>query len=298
MEGGKSEIVKKELLQAGMLDVLKDYNEEDRVVSSHELHKELQEERAKRPRMSFTSPFPSLEKLLSGLRPGELVVVSGPTGGGKTLLCQTFTKHLVEHAPLWFTYEVVAEDFFDRFENDLPIFYLPRKLKTRSIDWIAERAKEIIVKYGTKIIFIDHLHYLLDMNRIARSQSISLEIGSVLRELKQLAIANNLLVFLVAHTMKSLAESATTLEDLRDSSFVSQESDTVLFVWRKRKKQKTNEIKAEGILYEDESVVSVQKNRRTGRLGSLPLMFQNGRFYEKDLFANDAGVNADVAVNF
>jgi replicative DNA helicase len=68
-----------------------------------------------------------------------------------------------------------------------------------------------------------------------------------------------------------------TLEDLRDSSFIAQEADTVIMLWRKTKRDDDGEL-----IITNETLVSVQANRRTGETGNVKMVFKNGRFFEED----------------
>ena len=120
---------------------------------------------------------------------------------------------------------------------------------------------------------------------IAKNQSIL--IGMILRELKKLALANDMIVFLIAHMKKKdTEEQLPTIDDLRDSSFVAQESDMVLLMWRKQvlqsKEDKKNKVPPE---WTNEAILSVVKNRRTGKLGHLQLEYN----FDKNEFIEYSG---------
>ncbi len=208
---------------------LRDYKGEDRVVSSHEMKLAL--DRRPEAVIRVKSLIPSLDHYIEDFRAGELIPISGPTKNGKTLLAQTLTVNFEKQnqPSLWFTYEVPARQFLSQFP-ELPTIYLPAKLRAHALDWLEERILESFEKYHTRIVFVDHLHYLVDM---ARMKSPSLEIGTVVRRLKGIAINNELVVFLLCHTIKGKQEGTLSYESIRDSSFVSQESDSVLMIQRK-----------------------------------------------------------------
>ena len=131
---------------------------------------------------------------------------------------------------LWFSFENTPAQFFRKFDNiDLPLFYLPLSNKPYDLDWFRERVKEAILKYGVKVIMIDHLHYILDL---FQSRNASLDIGNLLRNLKALALEHELVIFLVAHTKQPKDFSEPDMGSIRDSSFIVQESDKVLAVHR------------------------------------------------------------------
>ena len=103
-----------------------------------------------------------------------------------------------------------------------------------------------------------------------------------MRELKRIAVENGIIIFLVAHTKKALQYEVPTTEDIRDSSFISQESDIVLMMWRLRDK-KTKE-------YLPEARLAVREHRRTGQVGTIGLLHSmiNKQFYEKAYQPNDS----------
>jgi replicative DNA helicase len=146
-----------------------------------------------------------------------------------TLLAQSLTQNFVEHhhPPLWFSFEVPPRQFLSQFER-LPFIYMPSKLKAHAMDWIEERIMESFAKYNTRVVFIDHLHYLFD---IQKSRNPSLDIGAIIRKLKGIAVNNEFVIFLLCHTSKAKDENES-YESIRDSSFVAQESDCVIMVKR------------------------------------------------------------------
>jgi len=254
-----------------LLEVLRDYKGPDRVVEIDEaLEKIKNMPQAER----LDIGLPTTNRHLNGFRRGELVVVSGPTGHGKTTLLQSFTYDFSEkNIPCtWLSYEVGVRDLVNRFPNKIPTFTLPLKTVESNFKWLEQRVWESVAKYNTKVIFIDHLHYLLDMNYLARS-STSLAIGMLMRNLKKLAIETDTLIFLVSHLSKTRLEDTPDLDDIRDSSFIGQESDIVLIIYRAKKDAQYAS-----------SWLKIAKNRRNGTVGAVSIVLKNGRFYEEELY--------------
>ncbi len=224
------------------------YSEDDQVVTSFELRDKLLGEK-KTPRVSIKSGIPGIDYACEGFRDGELIVISGPTKNGKTLLAQSFTANFSKHKEYagWFSYEVPARQFLDQFST-LPLFYLPQKNKAQDFAWFQERCIEAYHKYNTRVFFIDHLHYLIDM---ARVKNPSLDIGTIVRRIKRFAVDNDFVIFLLAHIGKNESEDLS-YRDLRDSSFIAQESDCVIMV-KRTPKEGQNTAKAR-----------VEFHRRTG----------------------------------
>lgn len=215
-------------MNAEKQEKLKTYSGDDRVVSCHELKIEL--DSAPDTCVNVKSDIPTLDTACGGFRGGELISISGPTKHGKTLLAQTMTVNFAKQYAfsLWFTYEVPARQFLSQF-RELPLIYMPSKLKPRAMDWFEDRVHESFLKFNTRIVFIDHLHYLVDL---ARQKQVSLEIGTIIRRLKTLAVQNDFLIFLLCHTTKGKTDSVLSYESIRDSSFIAQESDSVIMIRR------------------------------------------------------------------
>jgi len=231
---------------------LKDYTGEDEVVTSFDIKHEI----AKLPPpVKFNSNIPILDEVIDGFEGGELIAISGPRKSGKTLLAQTFTDSFYHQsvASLWFSFELTPRQFIQRFP-ELPVFVMPKKLKAYALDWLQDRIIEAVAKYSISAVFIDHLHFLFDM---ARSRNPSIEIGQIIRFLKTIAIELNLVIFVMCHTKKiNPIQNDISDEDIRDSSFVSQESDCGMIIWRIKDSKDSDKT--------DRACLKVCYHRRTG----------------------------------
>ena len=239
--------------------------DDDRIISSFEFLAQIKEQQETR-KTPYTSLLPTLDTLVEGFEPGELITISGPTKNGKTLLGQTMTKNFYHNQviSLWFSFEVPPKQFLSQFGRELPLIYMPAHLKAASLPWLKSKIIQAQELYNIKIVFIDHLHFLFDM---MASKNTSLQIGQVIRELKGIAINNQLVIFLMAHTQKGEGNSYS---HIRDSSFVSQESDSVFMVQRSTDPKK----KTEGF-------VIVEFHRRTGVLREIVPLIKVGNFFEE-----------------
>lgn len=244
---------------------LKEYDGEDKVLPFHVLK---QKHKKGKQKARFQTKFPSLDKYLDGgLVLGELYVISGKTKHGKTLWLQSLTKNLElqEANPLWFQFEVPPGQFFSQFSS-LPTGFSPSFLRPYSMPWIEERITESFEKYNTRVVFIDHLHYLFDM---AKTNNASLEIGTLVRKLKTIAVEKEMVVFLACHTTKMGKDTKAKDVDyncMRDSSIISQESDSVFIISR---------------VEDTEAQIKVEFHRRTGvRNKIVPMMKKDGWLVE------------------
>lgn len=250
-------------------DILQRYNQKDRVVPLSRIISEQQKTQSEK---KYFSGFPRIDKATGGIKRGSLVVVSGQTGHGKTSVCTSITSNLLEKGvkSLWFSYEMSAIELGKKFKDrELPVIYAPHELDKKDLDFIEARIIEGLVKYNTEVIFIDHLHYLVDMSRL---KNPSLEIGTIVRSLKRICVRHEVIIYLIAHTAKTRVDKRVDINDIRDSSFIGQESDIVLMVQRGWENGE----------YTEETTLYLEKNRYTGELGYLPIRMLKGKFHEMD----------------
>jgi replicative DNA helicase len=231
----------------------------------------LEHERKQPKQVFYPTGLSGLDKhIKGGVYPGQLFVISGTTGHGKTTLGQTITSNMVKALlkPLWFSYEVTNEDFLEQFpEDQLPFFFMPMIMAQSHLQWVEERIIESYLKNNTKVVFIDHLHRVIDMNS---KDNMSAKVGAAVIELKKMALKHGMVIFLICHTMKTNSlESELRLGDVRDSSFIEQEADTVVYVWRDKDA-------------ENRTAMKIAKNRKGGTIDSIiALRYEGGRYYEE-----------------
>lgn len=244
---------------------LTEYEGQDKVISSFDLSDILKQ--TGNYEYILHSQLPYLDRCLDGgFESGELITISAPPKTGKTLLAQTLTTNFLDQHQyaLWFQYEVTPRRFLNAFP-DLPKFYIPMRLEANDLLWLKNRILEGIYKHGISAVFIDHLHFLFDM---LTKGNMSLEIGRVVRFLKQLAIEHNIVIFLICHMTKIARDQEPDDSHIRDSSLVGAESDTVLILWRDAKK-------------ENQAVLKVRYARRSGAMDKkIRLIKANGLLRE------------------
>lgn len=241
---------------------LHEYEGPDRVVSSMELAESFEAMAA--PEKRFYTGIPRLDEGIEGIEPGELVVISGPTGNGKTFLSDTIVRNLRDQHVLsvFFTYEVAPKKFVQWHKDHTSVVFLPAEHKTQDLEWLRDRIWEAKLKYGVEVAVIDHLHYLVPLDS---RENFSLRLGHTMRFLKkQIAIDLNVVVILLCHITKIPEGEEPSISHLRDSSLVGQESDTVMIVWRRF------DVDDEGnpleTMTKGLATIKVDKCRRTGAM--------------------------------
>ncbi len=254
-------------------DVAKVYRGEDRVVSSDEIL-EIIKNRPEEPKM--LTGIKGLDKILEGFRRKQLIVLSGITKHGKTSFAMELSAILKEEHPMWLPFEESAEELIykslERGQKP-PLFYTPLSITDSKMDWIEQKLVESKVKYGTNLIFIDHLGFI-----VPQGENLAQETGAVVRGLKTLAKKWDVAIVLLCHLTKTEVDKQPNLKDLRDSMAIGQEADTVMFIWRHTKKnRKTGEVEITNNVN-----LSVQANRRTGKTGNLKLVYRDYMYVEEN----------------
>lgn len=208
----------------------------------------------------LSTGFPSIDQLTMGLVPGELIIVAGPTSKGKTLLSMHIANNvaLIGGRVLFVTLEMTKTEMTSRYMyiNDgkdtsafstvaaNTVFQENDELDWKDIDGLIQNAKEGL---DVDLVIIDHLHYFArDIKNIAE------ELGKITMTFKKNAIRHNLPIILISHIRKLGKDEDLSLDALRGSSLIAQDSDVVLLVNRD---PETNQM---GVL--------IDKNRNRGKL--------------------------------
>jgi len=284
-----------------------EYAGPDRVVPSQEVAEDLK--LTAEASFRVNTGFPSLDRILNGVEAGELVVVSGPTAGGKTTFLMSITQNMAkdEVRSAWFTLEVTPRQFISKISNQgmLPTFYLPRRgfedvprefvveferehgRQFQMFDWIEFKVVEATVKFGTRVVFIDHIHQLFSLAKIAQSRNMSAEVGDLVAKIKNLAVTHNLVVFLIAHNRDDVENKNRDpyMESVRDSGLIIRYADTVVGIWRVANRDddpNSNRISPinEG---DNKSKLRVWKNRREGTRGAF-YAYHTNHYLTEDAF--------------
>ena len=261
------------------------YKGEDELISSMdilEIIKNAPEEK------KYMTGIKNLDKLLDGFRENQLVVLAAPTKSGKSQMTVELAIRMPKTNPVFIPFEESAEELVRKFHDvgeKPPMFYTPKQITGNNTTWIEKKVVEGIVKYNSKLFFVDHLHFIVPFS----ADRLDTRIGQVMRDLKRIAKDHGVIIVIVAHLKKTQMEVAPTLEDLRDSSFIAQEADTVLMMWRESKR-------VNGIMETtNNTIISVQANRRKGKTGNVGMKFENGRYLEYEWMMSESEAEAIYA---
>lgn len=206
-----------------------------------------------------------LKKMMMGFIPGELCILAGRPGSGKTtfaisLLCKLLNSMI----PCAFvTYEMSSRQLvlkclsnqaeingeklqqgkLEEYDRKLlgPISdkfrQAPLKLvEGKSMDATALRSKFITWKaqHGIKVIFIDYLQLIPNITSV-KGKSTHDQLGETVRIIKMAAEEAGVAVVMLCQLSKETERNKwakPNLSNLRDSGKIEDNADRVLFVWR------------------------------------------------------------------
>lgn len=209
--------------------------------------------------------YPTLDQLVGGRRPGELTVVFGATGSGKSTFCNNLCLNWAAagEAVLLGSFENTRKSMMRKFaemitgrwyheRNDtsgssmtidefdkacevmieLPIFMV-NVFGIMDIDEFISCVSYAKRRLNANVAVLDHLHFMLNMKR---AEDTNIVIDRAMRKLKTCAVDNYMSIVAVAHPKKADNDTGIyTIQDLKGSSTISQESDNVWLAWRDRK---------------------------------------------------------------
>ena len=239
--------------------------------------------------------FIDLDSLLTGLHPGELIVVGARPAMGKT----SFAMNIAEHAALnkgkvtaVFTLEMPREqiamrmlcsdarvdmqrvrrgtlrdDDWDRIAKTLgPLSAAPMYIDdTAAITptQLRSRCRQLKMDKGLDLVVVDYLGL---MRADGKTENRQLEVSEISRQLKAIALELKIPVVACAQLSranKDRGDKRPMLSDLRDSGSIEQDADVVMFLHREEYYNKDTEDKNIG-----EVIIAKQ---RSGPLGTVKL---------------------------
>ncbi len=257
------------------------------------------------------SGYVDLDRMTSGLQPGDLVIVAGRPSMGKTAFALNIAEHLglVERLPVAvFSMEMsgaqlvmrmigsvakvdqlkvrtgrIADDEWPRLTdawgrlNDAPLFIDETPaLNALELRARARRLHRQVGGPGLGLIVIDYLQL---MSATSQGENRATEISEISRSLKALAKELSVPVIALSQLNRSLEQRPNkrpVMSDLRESGAIEQDADVILFIYRDEVYNPDTPEK--GVA---EIIVGKQRN---GPTGTIKLTFQ-GQFTRFENYA-------------
>ena len=264
-------------------------------VASKDAMEELREDHEGGAPHGFTTGWGCFDSLIGGIRTGELTVLTGHTGSGKSAFGTCLMVQLAalgvpvmgasfENSPLDFRWRILqrivgkyphvrpdgsgaAMTKSEREEGlqileDLPLFVINKfgSMDTEEFVKICHYAKR---RLGVNFILLDHLHFMtqgaLDRERFVLSESI--------HSLKQAATSLDMAIWVVCHPSRNARDKKNPeATDLHGSAALEQVADNVVAVQRIEPENESSKMMAKVHLLK-------LRRGRSGRLGSCPMIF-------------------------
>lgn len=231
----------------------------------------------------YSTGWSSLDEKLGGIRLGELTVLTGDTGCGKTSFAIQLMYNLAsQHIPVYISsYEVSYVTIMKKLashvigknmtkldfnESDKVIYerwakehnvYLNPTFGSSNIESILQEIEYASCVKGVQVILLDHLHFFLNFDK---SENERTAIDFTVRELVKASRQHNVHILLLVHPRQQRDDSGEiTMSMLKGSSGIKQDSHNVLGIQRRDRVDP----------YDPKVIVKVMKNRAFGNEGPV-----------------------------
>jgi replicative DNA helicase len=209
--------------------------------------------------------FTDLDRMTSGLQPGDLVVIAGRPSMGKSSLAINMGEHVALNAGLpvaVFSMEMgatqlalrmigsvgrldqqklrtgrLAADDWDKLSaalgrlNDAPIV-IDETPALNAME-VRSRARRLLKQYGKLgLVIVDYIQL---MQSTSQGENRATEISEISRSLKSLAKELKVPVVALSQLNRSLEQRPNkrpVMSDLRESGAIEQDADVILFIYR------------------------------------------------------------------
>ena len=255
--------------------------------------------------------FPSIDRTLHGMHPGNLIIVAGRPGMGKSALALCIAYHNAkEDTPgAFISFEMSGEEQGFRllsYETLLSQDYIKngqfgtegwnnissaRDRISKFPLWIEDHGtmsalelqsnvRRLQSEHGIKYVIVDYLQL---MQSGLNHQNRDLEIGAITRALKQSARLLEVPVIALSQLSRKpegRTDTRPILSDLRESGNIEQDADAVMFVYRPGYYSPDD--------YGNETEIIIAKNRN-GRTHTVQLKWEGKltKFMEKENDSTD-----------
>ena len=243
--------------------------------------------------------YTDIDRMTSGLQPGDLIIVAGRPSMGKT----AFSLNIAEHVALdtglpvaVFSMEMGAQQLVMRMIgsvgrldqhklrigqlkdddwqrltyalgklNDAP-FFIDETPALNALE-LRARARRLMRQCGGKLglVVVDYLQL---MSSASQGENRATEISEISRSLKALAKELNCPVIALSQLNRSLEQRPNkrpVMSDLRESGAIEQDADVIMFIYRDEVYNPESQDKGKA-----EIIIGKQRN---GPIGMVPLAF-------------------------
>ena len=235
------------------------------------------------------SSLPTFTSIIKGFRRGEVTVLTGPTGSGKTTFLGQVSLDMAEAGinTLWGSFEIkntrlihkllrqfgrkplpATEESLcvlgDQFET-LPLYFM--KFHGGSeVDDVLNAMDYAVYVHDVEHIILDNMQFMIS-RKSGNSTFDKFDVQDVaVEKFRKFATEKNVHITLVVHPRKEDEGARLSISSFFGSAKATQEADTILILQNDGRRK----------------YIEVKKNRFDGTLGFAPLFFQqdSGRYVE------------------
>lgn len=195
------------------------------------------EERRANPRAVHATGIKSIDnRIKGGLRDGQIVVIGGRPGAGKSVLLTQVAVGIADRgeSALIVSLEMLKEEIVDRISRQrsleaitgLPLLFID---STSDLGTICSLARVASRRYKLGVIVVDYLQ-LAEVPH-SKSDNRERQIATVSRRLKRLAMDLQVPIIVGSQlNRESQKRGRPTLADLRESGAIEQDADIVILL--------------------------------------------------------------------
>ena len=262
--------------------------------------------------------LPGFTNIIKGFRRGELSVLTGPTGSGKTTFLGQLSVDLVEQDVnvLWGSFEIKnirlihklmqqfareplpagdpsmkdkLEALSDRFDR-LPFTFLKFHGGT-DVDAVLDAMDYAVYVNDVEHIILDNMQFMVSLNSLKNKGSSSsfdkFDVQDMaIEKFRKFATDRNVHIMLVVHPKKEAENANLSISSIYGTAKATQEADTVLILQNDGRRK----------------FLEVKKNRFNGTLGHTPLHFDRkscryGEAPAVNVSGSDSGSDSSSSFN-
>lgn len=228
--------------------------------------------------------FKQLDKTLKGgFMYGQVILVTGKRGAGKSTLCSQFVCDALSQNQNCFIYSGELPDFWvkdwldrqlsgkehptnsqveecEAFYNQRLFIFNNQLVETDELEDLLTVLKDTIVKKDIKLALIDNLMTAISADT---NENLYRKQSEFVGELAKIAKAFNMVIMLVAHPRKTNADFDN--DDVSGSADITNRVDVVMSYDRDKNRKDQDDLR----------VLKITKNRMTGYLKEMDLYFSD-----------------------
>jgi replicative DNA helicase len=250
--------------------------------------------------VGLSTGIADLDDATGGLHPGDLTIIAGRPGMGKTVMADNIAHYcgMRGDASLIFSIEMPNEALMIRMLSSMTKIENRnlRKGYVQSVDWpklvdassriggsqiyfddspmitpqeLRIRARKAKADYDIKLLVLDYIQL---MQPSSRGRSREQEVSEISSTLKGIARELSIAVIGVSQLNRELEkrpDKRPTMADLRESGAIEQDADTILFIYRDEIYHKAEDNPEKGI-----AEIGIGKNRN-GQITTIKCVFSD-----------------------